>query len=56
LSEAVTLRGGNPEMFNDLLEADEVHFAGDRFGGLICLESLLSAPMIVTEIQMSKQN
>ena len=44
LSEAVLLRGGSMEMFNDLLNADVVHFAGDPLGGLICLDSLLAAP------------
>jgi len=44
LSEAVLLRGGSAEMFNDLLNADVIHFAGDPLGGLICLDSLLAAP------------
>ena len=43
-SEAVLLRGGSAKMFNDLLNADVVHFAGDPLGGLICLDSLLAAP------------
>lgn len=45
LSEAVLLRGGSAEMFNDLLNADVIHFAGDPVGGLICLDSLLAAPV-----------
>jgi hypothetical protein len=44
LSEAVLLRGGSAEMFNDLLNQDVVHFVGDPLGGLICLDSLLAAP------------
>ena len=42
LFEAVVLLGGNVEMFNDLLDADEVHFV-DPPCGLICFESLLAA-------------
>jgi len=44
LSEAVLLRGGSAEMFNDLLAADVVHFVGDPLRGLICFDSLLAVP------------
>jgi len=54
LSEAVLLRGGSAEMFNDLLNADVVHFAGDPLGGLICLDSLLAAP--VADLKMGRES
>jgi hypothetical protein len=38
-------------MFNDLLNADVVHFAGDPLGGLICLDSLLTAPAADLEMR-----
>ena len=54
LSEAVLLQGGNAEVFNDLLNADVVHFAGDPLGGLICLDSLLGAP--AADVGMGTKN
>jgi len=53
-SEAVLLQGGSAELFNDLLNADVVHFAGDPLGGLICLDSLLAAP--AAELPVEKKN
>ena len=53
LSEAVLLRGGSAEMFNDLLNADVVHFAGDPLGGLICFDSLLAAP--AADVEMGRE-